>query len=77
MDDDRAFILDQDNWPMWPWLPLKMTGTLKPAFLDGRHLTRHLEDGIPLQIHAGLDEPRELLEYLNVDAMLADGWVVD
>lgn len=74
---DREFILDQDNWPRWPWLPLKRLGTRDHAFLDGRDLSSHLLGQGPLPVRVGLMEPREVREYADVDAILADGWVVD
>lgn len=72
---DREFILDQENWPNWPWLPLKRPSDWGAAFMSGPELTRHLEDGIPLRIYVSPD--LEMLEYLNVGTLIADGWRVD
>lgn len=76
---DREFILDQENWPRWPVLPLKRP-RWEGAFLAGPDLTRHLREGAPIRlvVRWGADwKPLDYQEYADVDALLADGWVVD
>lgn len=75
--DDRAFILDQESWPVWPFLPLKVSGQNRCAFLYGPAFD---PDGSPVTLLVGnmFDPGRaQTREYPDLDALLADGWVVD
>ena len=75
----KEMILDPDTWPRWPWLTVK-----KPAqtMLTGLLCDEHLE-GKMIIFHAYLYKMPTTMEgvptteYPNVDAMLADGWVID
>ena len=84
--DDKQFILRPLEWPHWPFLPMKRytkgrqmeTATL-PA-IDGFYsytgkMTLLL---IPLfDIEKDSLKSANKKEYDNVDALLADGWIVD
>lgn len=76
--DTIKFIHAVDNWPQWPWLPVK------------RHQSSGLQTGV---IYGGKKteirnvnlfaltreswEAAEVHEYHSVEALVADGWVVD
>jgi hypothetical protein len=74
---DRDMILAPTRWPHM-WLPLKkrggVIGTLMSATSDPDSMFRVIENmtiyGLPI------GEPVDRI-YEGVDALLADGWVVD
>ena len=79
---DKEFIQKPDDWPYWPFLPVKRPkdagfpeiGVI--LAIGGKLSTVYL-----VNINADSLEERikisERKEYPNVDAMLADGWIVD
>jgi hypothetical protein len=78
---DKQMIQNPDLWPRWPWLPVKKSAqTLLTGLLCCSE--EHLE-GKMIIYHAYLYKMPETMEgvptteYPNVDAMLADGWVID
>lgn len=90
MSEDKAFISNPDKWPYWPALPVKRYDKTKPGSFPECGLI--LADTLTRVYHNvsvfGLDEKpgktwSEKLkdvpttDYLNLDALLADGWVVD
>ena len=72
--NDKAFILDQGQWPMWPILPMKNG-------YDGGFLTRDsVKPGGRVALFAGnifSSEPAAQLEFGSIEDMLAAGWRVD
>lgn len=85
--DDRAFIEDPDNWPQWPLLPMKRIDSnqrLECAFIVSGDSGVKLYRG---NIFAIYERPGNTLaekltdvpiyKYESVDALLADGWVID
>lgn len=83
-NDDRAFIERPDQWPRWPWLPLKR----KNSELADKNLGVLIANGakdytvyhvnlfdLPMPIERFKASPRTT--YLTLDALLADGWRVD
>ncbi len=78
----KVLMVDTESWPQWPYLPVKRYDSsmennnlgILVDLLDGKHWTVY---------HVNLyDIPQDLrtarrTEYATVDALLADGWVVD
>ena len=79
-DRERKMMLDHEKWPCWPFLPVKRRNhKVEPnigvmcASKEDRWTVYHINM---------FDMPRDLAtasksEYATVDALLADGWVVD
>lgn len=85
---DKAMIQDPNKWPAWPFLPLKKGSY--PSIEDKRlgvlYHSPTWSDGKVHVIHCYLFAPPKTREelhatpstvYESVDALLADGWVVD
>ena len=78
--DDRAFILAED-WPYWPLLPIKRytaDGDLECATLCAWSAVQCIRvvkcmypEFTPEQVASNY------VDYADVDALLADGWIVD
>lgn len=79
----KRLILNPDEWPVWPFLPVKR----KDSSLENKNLgflvDEHKKDG-KLTVYHGMlfNTPMKLKElpkstYDDVDALLADGWVID
>ncbi len=81
---DREFILNPDLWPAWPYLPLKrypkgrsgpevclLVATERPYEALYAHNLFHLPPTRD-EFLAG-----KKYVYETVDALLADGWIVD
>lgn len=80
--DDKAMILAPDEWPMYPFLPLKRRE-------DGQNVEwgylvdQGYEDGVdgPREVMvrgAKIDDPIKRRDYFTtVDELLAAGWIVD
>jgi hypothetical protein len=84
---EKEFILNPDNWPQWPILPMKKPqprGFPEFGFLYSRSLNGPFPES-PVTLFKGLifdlsskplkDIPSELFE--SVDKLLEAGWVVD
>jgi hypothetical protein len=75
-------ILDEDQWPRWPVLPLK--NHKNKAYGEAIPLVGVIISGKPsrvilinmLDIRQMTDQT-PAMEYPSIAAMLADGWVVD
>lgn len=86
--NDKAMILDPNKWPSWPFLPLKKgsypslenkrLGVLyhSPVWSDGKVHVVHIYMFAPPKTAAELHASPATV-YDSVDAMLADGWIVD
>lgn len=74
---DKEFMLSSDLWPIWPVLPLKKRdGSGDSGFLHGGPpATGKVEMRIG-NIY-GNREDWTVVKYEDLDALLADGWVVD
>jgi len=86
--DDRGMILDPEFWPRWPLLPVKRypkAGGMECGFLvaaENVRWTVFLESIYGLAKYGqSLKEVAEKIpnkiEYADLDALLADGWIVD
>jgi len=83
----RAMILDTSRWPKWPWLTLTRKETTDPAnpFGDCGLLMateKPWAEVILWNLFMLPKDPEEFKKlprrhYDSVDALLADGWVVD
>lgn len=81
--DDRAFIINPELWPRWPHLPMKkpsrsggwpQLGVLVDSSLVGElrfPAELHISDG------ASPSKVQEVKTFASVEAILADGWIVD
>jgi hypothetical protein len=77
---DKDMILNPDNWPMWPRLPLKRTPQGdRPncgfVFNGSTH-----DDAVQPIVYLALifsNVVDEKLVYQDIDALLDDGWTVD
>lgn len=89
-DDHRWMILHQDEWPLWPKLPLKRpytTGIVGSTlgFIIGTAIDSEINPNSPIRVYLGLLLPRSFvvedhhmyLDYDNLDCLLDAGWVVD
>lgn len=88
--DDAAFIRNPDDWPVWPYLPVKKSGRVELG-IDNKTIgilcctDELVNKGQPTVYHVYLfDLPKKgalkdapKTDYPTVEAMLADGWVVD
>jgi hypothetical protein len=90
--EDREMILRPVEWPRWPTLPVKrfVEHELKCGFIVAEHSDPakpvtiyessiyNLPNGCKTwgDVLAGIPEEKRR-RYDNVDAMLADGWMVD
>lgn len=83
--DDRAFISDPNRWPCWPLLPIKRgnqqlndknLGVLFDTDPKKGYRVYHcyLFD-LPMPQKQFAQVPHT--DYATVDALLADGWMVD
>ena len=78
--DDKNFILDPTRWPNWPILPMKNIDRQEIGVM--RAVQEELGNTIYLinmwEIKENTDwtkVPKKT--YLSIDALLADGWIVD
>lgn len=76
--DDEAFILDQEQWPLWPVLPMKRRGTMDTGFLAGPYTPTNVTESVTLYL-GNIYRIADAVpcEYGTVRELLADGWVVD
>lgn len=74
-----------DDWPMWPWLPVKQLST-NPGewpklfgclFDDSRRSLSPVVYDVNAHTIKDKDEVRILKSYESFEAMVDDGWVVD
>ena len=90
--DDKQMIMDPTSWPAWPYLPLKRkNNSLEDGNLGVMLATQEHADAVkgtrPFCIfHVYMFAPpkgkeewdaAKRTEYANLDALLADGWIVD
>lgn len=83
--DDRAFILNYDRWPVWPYLPLKRRNNSLEDKNLGVLCADGFKNGFTIYHVYLFDLPRtaELFmaspqsHYKTVDDLLSDGWIVD
>lgn len=81
-DKSREFILHQDDWPAWPFCPLK-TEKGDVAFLHGGDTPLDMEYNPSRSImmyHGSMYLPKidgERTEWPNLEALLSAGWRVD
>ncbi len=80
--DDRAFLLSPDDWPRWPILPMKKKGEFWKeerghGFVFAGHPdTIYFKNIWDIKAEDKVaDYPKQV--YADVDALLADGWIVD
>lgn len=84
---DRNFIANPDNWPCWPFLPVKRRdNSLENGNLGVLLSTAEHKAGKMIVYLAYMfDWPQtpegvksiKRIEYASVDDLLADGWMVD
>ena len=82
---DLDFMSDPGQWPCWPWLPMKKTGPKgdrecallhaddfpdKPACLYKVNL-------YTIRTYFPTPDMEKTREYVDFQAMLDDGWMVD
>lgn len=85
--DDRSLILNVSSWPRWPYLPMKRRAKTTGEWPDLAVLfDRHPPDRsgalmFPVTLHieyiAGRPVQQQSKSYDDVEAILADGWIVD
>jgi hypothetical protein len=75
MVTDREFILDQDKWPKWPLLPVKRTDEW--GVIPAGHPAVYIVNMWGMDDRPLSEQASKVYEYKDVDALLADGWVVD
>ncbi len=83
--ESRVLLLDVANWPRWPLLPMKKYNSAQPGEFPIMGMINaddevNEEDRITVyidNIFSDRESGGETMRYINVDAMLADGWVVD
>lgn len=77
--DDLAFMRDENKWPNWPMLPVKRYTDRGGAPECGIVLSG--KTTVYIAYMWGLKEDTfdtcKKYEYGSLDAILADGWVVD
>jgi hypothetical protein len=82
--DERVFIADPGLWPHWPFLPVKRptkdggdveVGVLYATDEPWRHVYRRNLLMLPPTRAEFLALDKH--EYDSLDALLADGWIVD
>lgn len=73
--DHAGFMRSEDDWPVWPFLPLKKQSGGWPVGLlvAGRGFTVYLKN---MYDPKSLDDC-EVMEYDSAEAAVADGWRVD
>jgi hypothetical protein len=86
MISDKEFICDPSRWPQWPFLPMKRT--LKDSswpecgfLFEGKWII-YLYNIFKLSTLSSEEAKKALMEctkyeYSDVDALLADGWIID
>jgi hypothetical protein len=77
---DKAFILQPNNWPMWPFLTLKRYNAqneLQVGFLVDAASERNTVFLGNLFTTKGQTDGLEKIRYICLDALLSDGWKVD
>jgi hypothetical protein len=88
---DNAVLREQDDlkmmrrphlWPWWPVLPIKNYKRAKPGCLECGILCMDDLSGLPepvvvLSNMFEIDENKKQIQYDSLEAIVADGWVVD
>jgi hypothetical protein len=80
MISDKGFILDPNQWPSWPFLPLKRSTDHWPetGFMMEGKFTIYVLNMFSLSSMNEVEFANcKKYEYPNVDALLADRWIVD
>lgn len=85
--DDASMIDDPDQWPCWPFLPIKRkNNSLEDKNLGVLLATQEHADGKRIVYHGclfGWPKTSEAVkalpttEYESTQQLLADGWIVD
>jgi len=75
----RATIEDEITWPLWPQLPLKryVDEQMFPEFGVLFPKTKDVYSVQLRMVNMPRTEDTKTVEYPTIDALLADGWVVD
>jgi hypothetical protein len=80
-EDHKYMILHQDEWPIWPRLPVKNTKDYRLGMIMSHGgLFGEIDPDKPIVVRLGtmfLVEKMDNVEYPNLDALLDAGWVVD
>jgi hypothetical protein len=83
-NEDKRFITTPDLWPNWPVCPLKRYVQNGREFGIVIAVQTHLSTVFIVNMFALKSgdlmqqlEGRKKYEYPNIDALIADGWVVD
>ena len=73
----KQMILDPDQWPCWPRLPMKRI--IKAGDWPELGFINASEYSVIYQtlLYAEITPTTKKITYKNIDAMLADGWIVD
>lgn len=77
--DDVLMMTTPDQWPQWPFLPLKRRGETKAGLLygdprdDGRIIVYIVNMFSPMLDLKAADQ----IEYVDAQAAVDDGWRVD
>lgn len=81
-DRDKKMISNPLDWPSWPFLPIKRwqenASQLETALIYVKDPLRVVTGNL-FHLPKDYEKFRELpaVEYDTIDAILADGWVVD
>jgi hypothetical protein len=82
--DDKAMIEHPELWPTWPLLPMKNRRLMREQRDDPNGGLGYINAAFPTLLWLGCvwirlasKETIPTMQYESIDAMLADGWVVD
>jgi len=81
-EDLNRILHGQDDWPHWPFLPMKKRTKDSFGWKFGVIIADNLSKVIISNLFMLPDTVEELMnlnceEYESVEAMLEDGWIVD
>jgi len=83
MDENKSMMLNPRTWPRWPALPVKRNGECGVMLAYKDFLTTvfkvnlwELSNGGHLLTLKQL-QSMEQVKYDTIDAILADGWIID
>lgn len=83
VSEDRKMMLDPANWPQWPALPVKRNNEVGVMLSYKSFTTTVFKVNfweVPNSGHLlSLKQLQEMpqIKYDSVDAILADGWIID
>ena len=79
--DDKEMILSDDQWPCWPILPVKNHTKICPLTKE-KPMTGVICSGRRTVVFIGVLglthwATAKSMTYASVEALLADGWIID